>query len=511
MKVRNTLIFMLVIFAVIALVMAVFPKEGIKIGENFVLHCPTFEDFLSSKENTVLFVDVDSMNADQDAREEQIERELAKVEKNLNKIKDNPEYKEQPDPKSDRQIKDNASNYDISSLSSSVQMIEFPDDTRSSLDHFFSKLSNHAEYEKIRVLHYGDSQLEGDRISSYIRYKLQGRFGGCGMGMCSPVAVYAQYSMKQDASEGWIRCAGFGKKNPAVAHKKYGPMMAFNRFAPIHDSTWVRPDEPYRAWLKFYKASGYSNTQKFKNVYIYYGNCTEELNITVKSGGAVLSEERMPMSEGLNVYAYKSPEYLSDITFEFESFDSPDFYCVSFEDDKGVCVDNIAMRGCSGEVFCNTDRSLLSSSYAKLGADLFILQFGANAVPNTKTEEAATYFVNLYMSQVRNIRAMCPNASILVIGPNDMATKVKDHYETYPMIETIVSKLREAAKRNNCAFWDIYSAMGGYNSMLSWVESDPPLAASDYTHFTPSGAKIMAQMLYNAIIVEYTNYLQRKK
>ena len=40
MKVRNTLIFILIIFAAIAGVMAVFPKDGIRIGDSFVLKCP---------------------------------------------------------------------------------------------------------------------------------------------------------------------------------------------------------------------------------------------------------------------------------------------------------------------------------------------------------------------------------------------------------------------------------------------------------------------------------------
>ena len=39
MKVRNTLIFILIIFAVIAGVMAVFPKDGIRIGDSFVTRC----------------------------------------------------------------------------------------------------------------------------------------------------------------------------------------------------------------------------------------------------------------------------------------------------------------------------------------------------------------------------------------------------------------------------------------------------------------------------------------
>lgn len=500
MKVRNTLIFMLAIFAVIAITMAIFPDEGIKIGKDFVLKCPKFSDFLPAKEEENF--DIDSLLSSQIDIDEHL------TEPSLQQF---PAYQEQPDPSSNRQVSDAVTNYDIEALKASVTPLEIGDG-KTPLDNFFAKLASHGEYEKIRILHYGDSQLEGDRISAYIRYKFQSRFGGFGLGMCSPTAVYAQYSLKQESSENWTRYAGFGKKNAAVTHKKYGPMMAFDRFSPLRDSIWQRPETPYTAWLKYSKSNvGYSNTRKFKNIYIFYGNASEEINVTIKNGEQILNQGRMPISENLNVYAYKSAEYLDEISIEFEAFDSPDFYAISFEDDKGIYLDNIAMRGCSGEVFTNTDRQLLTEAYSKLGADLFIMQFGANAVPNTKDSVGAQHFANYFMSQVRTIKAMCPNCSIIVVGPNDMAKKNGENYETYPVLDTMVNLLRAAALKNNCAFWDTYKAMGGKNSMQKWVAADPPLAAKDYTHFSPQGAQIIANMLYNAIIVEYTNYLQNHK
>jgi hypothetical protein len=52
----------------------------------------------------------------------------------------------------------------------------------------------------------------------------------------------------------------------------------------------------------------------------------------------------------------------------------------------------------------------------------------------------------------------------------------------------------------------MYKAMGGRNSMPAWVNADPPLAASDYVHFNPRGAKTIAQMFYNAFILEYQKF-----
>ena len=100
MKVRNTLIFILILFAVIAGVMAVFPKDGIRIGENFVLHCPSFSDFLPSSAKEESTVNLDSLLSNQIDIDEHI------PEKNPAKLKDMPEYEEQPDPTSDNVVND---------------------------------------------------------------------------------------------------------------------------------------------------------------------------------------------------------------------------------------------------------------------------------------------------------------------------------------------------------------------------------------------------------------------
>jgi lysophospholipase L1-like esterase len=50
--------------------------------------------------------------------------------------------------------------------------------------------------------------------------------------------------------------------------------------------------------------------------------------------------------------------------------------------------------------------------------------------------------------------------------------------------------------------------MGGKNSMPVWV--DQKLAATDYIHFSPQGARKMATFLYAALINDYNRYLKSK-
>ena len=84
-------------------------------------------------------------------------------------------------------------------------------------------------------------------------------------------------------------------------------------------------------------------------------------------------------------------------------------------------------------------------------------------------------------------------------------------YKDYPGIEPVRNALKNAAMESGFAFWDLYEAMGGYNSMPSFVHADPPLASTDYIHFTALGVNLVAEMFYNALMLEYNRYLSQNR
>ena len=141
--------------------------------------------------------------------------------------------------------------------------------------------------------------------------------------------------------------------------------------------------------------------------------------------------------------------------------------------------------------------------YRDLNVKLFILQFGGNVMPYVKDSAAVESYGRWFYSQLTALKRMAPDAAFVVIGPSDMSLKDGENYVTYPFLPLVRDALRDATVKAGCSFWDMYSAMGGYNSMPSWVRADPPLAGADYTHFTPRGAKLIANMFYNSLMVEF--------
>ena len=61
---------------------------------------------------------------------------------------------------------------------SKVRRISYP----SNKQEFIGNLKSQLTSENCRIIHYGDSQLEGDRISGYLRNRLQQLYGGSGLG-----------------------------------------------------------------------------------------------------------------------------------------------------------------------------------------------------------------------------------------------------------------------------------------------------------------------------------------
>jgi lysophospholipase L1-like esterase len=82
-------------------------------------------------------------------------------------------------------------------------------------------------------------------------------------------------------------------------------------------------------------------------------------------------------------------------------------------------------------------------------------------------------------------------------------------WQTYSFLPNIVEGLRQMANQHGAAYWSIYDAMGGWNSMKTWVENG--YAGKDYMHFTQKGADIMGDRLAEAFMKQYSYYRFRRK
>jgi lysophospholipase L1-like esterase len=191
---------------------------------------------------------------------------------------------------------------------------------------------------------------------------------------------------------------------------------------------------------------------------------------------------------------------------EFEGVDSQDAHGISFDGNRGVSVDNIAMRGAAGVTFSSMDRKHFGMALGREPVGLILLQFGGNAVPHVKDQAAVDRFGRSIALQIRLFQQWCPDADIVLIGPSDMCRKVDLTYETFPNLENVRDALKKAAFEEGVGYFDTYAFMGGVGSMRRWVEEvNPPLAGPDYIHFTPKGARKAGEGILRALEAQLQN------
>ncbi|HPT13071.1 MAG TPA: hypothetical protein PLP69_10585, partial [Bacteroidales bacterium] len=85
--------------------------------------------------------------------------------------------------------------------------------------------------KQFRVMFYGDSQLEGDRMTSYLRKKLRDTSGGTGPGLFSPdMPVMYTRSFVVRASSNWKRYTWLDYKHGRLDSNRFGPTLSLCRF-----------------------------------------------------------------------------------------------------------------------------------------------------------------------------------------------------------------------------------------------------------------------------------------
>ena len=459
MKPYKILIFILLVICALGLISLFFPKDGLRIG-NKELHFPSMEEVLVGPEQP----------------EVELKPEIDSVElKHLN------------------DLKDTLRQYQVM-LTEQTGHFYLPNDDVSFFDRLFAKMEQaRRNKEVIRVLHYGDSQIEMDRISCNLRSFFQSTFGGGGPGMVPVIQTIPSFAVSQYASGALTLYASYGEG--ARTRGNYGLMCKCYRLGG--GATFTA------------NASRHKDTdprvKKFSNITLLYNDHTGNFSATLSDRRGYKESVENGLT-GVHTCHWLLDSAATSVQISMQG--SADLYGIMLDDGYGVAVDNIPLRGSSGDQFTLITDTLLRTSYKQANVGLIILQFGGNSVPVIYNEKSLNNYCTSIERQIRRVRQCCAGATILFIGPSDMSTRRGGVMQTYPMLPQLIDSLRTIALRNNAAYWDIYEVMGGHNSMIAWVNNG--LAGPDYIHFTPAGARRVGKILAQNFATMYDLYRTRK-
>lgn len=347
---------------------------------------------------------------------------------------------------------------------------------------------------KIRIAYFGDSMNDGDYIVQDIRSLFQEMFGGEGVGFVSITSQSAssRYSVTHQFSKNWTTQTFLSTKTPKYPFGVDGQVAFTNDNA---SSLWVR-----------YRANNQPHATNLPNATLFYGKSeNQDASIAISADNDSIVTKKLDPENILNTIKLTTSSKNLKVVLN-KSANIP-FYGINFDENNGVYVDNFSLRGNSGLPLSSFNFDLMRAFSKELDYDLVIFQYGTNVL-SYKTSDYSWYNSKMTNS-VNHVRNCFPHASTLILSVADRSIKKELEMKTDPYVIQLSKAQKEYAGNTKSAFINLYSLMGGENSMVTWVNES--LANKDYTHFNPKGSKKLGKLIFDEIQKGYTEYKQQSK
>lgn len=337
---------------------------------------------------------------------------------------------------------------------------------------------------RVSITHLGGSHIQAGIWSNAFAAALQTQFktiGGGYFGFPYKLAkTNGQYYLNTFSSATWKKCR-------AVSSEFCLPLGMSGLSVATNDSSGT-----FVAALNNKSACRFVNNIKvFHN---FNPSFKFELN-SAKAGNILRSDN---LQEGYTLFSFENP--LDSIPFVFQRLDTNqrDFilYGFSLENSltSGIFLAGLGLNGAAATTILRS--SELSRQLPALQTDLYILSYGVNDT------QAADYtperFYNSYDSLIKTIRAVNPDAAIIL-------TTTTDNYRNKKTLNKKTDTARDVMftlmKDKHVAIWDLYEIMGGAKSIVKW--SQVGMASKDRVHFTSKGYNVLGNLLFEAVMSAY--------
>lgn len=370
---------------------------------------------------------------------------------------------------------------------------------------FYGKLAElqSGQRRRVRVFHFGDSVIMGERVARDIRRSLARDFGDGGRG---------QIVMDQGNV--------FLSDNQNLSRQNFDFItIPYNHFNHI-DPKWL-PDAGFTAWT--YRARGPNQWSEQK----LSAAMQPVSEVTIIARPARNAKD---LRESLKIVNHESrPAQTQKEDFEIQKdgcttrtirFAPTRHLSVGFGDHRSALLDAVFLETASGvaySTFIHRGRHMawmtaitqgaLECGYRAAEPDLLVFQFGINESASIDWK-AFGFSAERYKAQMRSfferIRAALPNVAILLIGPYERLKQTAAGYVSYPAMEQVINLQREISVEMNLAFFDSYAHFGGAGQMRRMIRDG--LSYGDYSHLNDKGSQILGLEVYRQMKTGFGNY-----
>ena len=342
-----------------------------------------------------------------------------------------------------------------------------------------------------RIVHYGDSPTTADLITGDARKLLQKQFGDAGHGFCLAARPWAWYDHNGIAldSSGWAIEAATQSRTKDGRYGLGG--VSFRGGAGALTRVTLKDPAHESIELAFLRQPGGGALSVSAN--------GVEIGRVDTAGGAVESGYReLALPRGAKTIEIRA---LSPVRW---------FGFTVSKRGPGVAYDSLGLNGAYISVLARLfDERHWAAELGHRKPNLVIINYGTN-------ESGYASFVEQQFGKelrevIRRVKAAVPEASVLIMSPMDRGRReTGGAIGTMPALSRLVTVQQQVAQETGCAFFNTFAAMGGEGTMGRWYEAEPRLVSADFIHPMPAGAKIVGNLLYQALRDGYNRYKVRR-
>lgn len=371
---------------------------------------------------------------------------------------------------------------------------DYSDSTLRGMTSFYEVLDKIDTLDRpVRIAVFGDSFIEADIFTADLRELLQQRYGGCGVG-------YVDITSGTNGYRPTVRHSFRGWRSHAATDSAY-----FERAKQGVSSRYFIPSAG--AFVELRGQTKYASL---------LDTCEQSTIYFINNGSLTLSarinkdpEQAQKFASVVGLQKMEVEGKIGSVRWTVKERESALFFGVAMDGKKGITVDNFSLRGSSGLNLRYIPAKTLCEFNRLRPYDLIILQYGLNVA----TSRGSNYdnYKKGIMSSIKHLKECFPEAGFLLLSIGDRNQRLASgEIKTMLGVKNLLRYQQGIAAESGIAFWNMFEAMGGEESMRKLVDARPQMANYDYTHINFKGGKYLAELLYETLMYGKQQYNKRR-
>ncbi len=377
-------------------------------------------------------------------------------------------------------------------------------DPTHSLDPFYNKLytltqntwrfpfKNNDNPSVVSVAHIGDSHIQAGFFTTTIMNLLQEKFGNAGRGLIFPLKL----ARTNEPNDYLIRSESKWDKTLCIQQVQKMPIGLGGMAIKTND-------EHFTFEIRL-SSDSKSEANSFNKITVFHHEKAPELVVADQGIKAQNEKAKYPFASTILLDKKVSSLMLS--TIPSAKMDSAIYYGFSLENgNKGVLYHAVGINGAQFRHYASVQD--FAKQISLLDPALFIFSLGTNEAFRGKLVERR--FFEEIDRIIEPIRAANPRALVLITTPPDcLESMTGENRKSNPNIGLVRNALINYAQKKGYAYWDLYSILGGENSANTLLQSGA--LSKDGVHFKKNGYTMLGELFFDALISNYTEYVQHR-